>query len=111
MARRADGTVPPAPRQNEAQMQGDVIRRRAVIHGRVQGVFFRDSLRRQARGDGVSGWARNLPDGTVEAVLEGPRESVQRILQFCETGPPHARVDGLDVTEETPEDLAGFEIR
>jgi acylphosphatase len=92
-------------------MQGDVIRRRVVIHGRVQGVFFRDSLRRQARANGVSGWARNCPDGTVEAVLEGPPDRVQRILQFSQTGPRHARVDGVKESEEAPEGLAGFEIR
>jgi acylphosphatase len=92
-------------------MQGDVIRRRVVIHGRVQGVFFRDSLRRQARANGVSGWARNRPDGTVEAVLEGAEDRVQRILQFSRTGPRHARVDRVDASEEAPEGLAGFEIR
>jgi acylphosphatase len=87
------------------------IRRRAVVHGRVQGVYFRDTARQQAREIGVSGWVRNRPDGTVEAVLEGAFEAVQRMLQFLGTGPPRARVTEVAVTEERPEGLPGFEIR
>ena len=87
------------------------VRRRAIVHGRVQGVFFRDSTRERARAHGVAGWVRNRPDGAVEAVLEGPPEAVDRVLRFLETGPPHARVDHVDVTEEQPEGLSGFSVR
>ena len=86
------------------------VRRRVVVHGRVQGVFFRDSTRERARAHGVAGWARNRPDGAVEAVLEGDRDAVERVLRFCETGPPQAAVERVEVSEETPEGLSGFEI-
>jgi acylphosphatase len=88
-----------------------LVRRRVVIHGWVQGVFFRDSLRQLAERHGVSGWARNTWDGTVEAVFEGDPHVVERILAFAHHGPEGARVDRVDVTEEEPEGLQGFEIR
>jgi acylphosphatase len=87
------------------------IRRRAIVHGRVQGVFFRDSTRQRANAHGVTGWVSNRPDGAVEAVLEGPPEAVQRVLRFLETGPPQASVDHVDVSDEDPEGLTGFSIR
>ena len=65
-----------------------MIRRRVVVHGRVQGVFFRDSVRRLAERERVAGWARNAPDGTVEAVFEGEPEAVARLVDFCRLGPP-----------------------
>jgi acylphosphatase len=86
-------------------------RRRLRAHGRVQGVFFRDSLRRAAIREGVAGWAANRADGTVEAVLEGPRDAVERLVALCRRGPGHADVQRLDVEREEPEGLAGFEIR
>lgn len=89
----------------------EVIRRRVKVHGRVQGVFFRDSTRERANAHGVNGWARNMPDGSVEAVLEGEPEAVQRVVRFLETGPPHADVERIDVDEEDPEGLSGFLIR
>jgi len=89
----------------------DPVRRRFVVSGRVQGVFFRDSLRERARAHGVAGWARNRIDGALEAVLEGPTEAVERVTRFLETGPPRARVDHIDVRDEPPEGLSGFEIR
>lgn len=92
-------------------MPTDVIRRRVVIQGRVQGVFFRDSTRERASAHGVAGWARNRSDGSVEVVLEGPREAVERVLRFLETGPARAQVDAVDVSEEEPEGLTSFEIR
>ncbi len=92
-------------------MPTDVVRRRVVVHGRVQGVFFRDSTRQRARAHGVAGWVRNRTDGTVEAVIEGEPEAVQRLLHFLETGPPHAHVDRVDVSHEAPEGLTGFAIR
>ena len=87
------------------------IRRRAIVHGRVQGVFFRDSTRERANAHGVAGWVTNRSDGAVEAVLEGPPDGVQSVLRFLETGPPHASVDHVEVREEQPEALAGFSIR
>jgi acylphosphatase len=74
-------------------------------------VFFRDSLRRLADRDGVAGWARNTWEGTVEAVLEGEPAAVERIVEFSQKGPGGARVERVDVTEEEPEGLSGFQIR
>jgi acylphosphatase len=88
-----------------------VVRRRLVIHGRVQGVFFRDSLRRLAQQHGVVGWARNTWEGTVEAVLEGEDDAVDRVVRFAREGPEGARVQQVDVSEEEPEGLRGFAIR
>jgi acylphosphatase len=87
------------------------VRRRLRVRGRVQGVAFRWSTRAEARRLGVDGWVRNLPDGSVEAVLEGPADAVARAEAFCGVGPPAARVDGVDARDEAPEGLAGFEIR
>jgi acylphosphatase len=87
------------------------VRKRVRAHGRVHGVFFRDSLRRAARREGVAGWAANRPDGTVEAVLEGEADAVDRLIELCRRGPGHADVERLDVADEQPEGLAGFEIR
>lgn len=87
------------------------IRRHAIVHGNVQGVFFRDSTRERANAHGVAGWVSNRSDGAVEAVLEGPPDAVQRVLRFLETGPPHASVDHVDVSEERPEGLSGFSVR
>jgi acylphosphatase len=86
------------------------IRRHVIVHGRVQGVFFRDSTRQRAEANGVAGWISNRPDGAVEAVLEGPADGVEKVLAFVSTGPPHAHVDQVDVREEPPEGLTGFSI-
>ncbi len=97
---------------SEGEPQDERIRRRAIVSGRVQGVFFRDSTQREARRLGVDGWVRNLDDGTVEAVLEGPPATVAALLDFCRRGPERARVDRLEVDEsQPPEGLSGFEIR
>lgn len=80
------------------------------MQGHVQGVFFRETARRRAVAAGVAGWARNLPDGTVEAVFEGDPGAVERLLEFCREGPRGARVDWVDVVSEEPEGRAGFEI-
>jgi acylphosphatase len=82
-----------------------------VIRGRVQGVFFRDTLRGLAESHGVAGWARNTPEGTVEAVLEGHEPEVEAVLEFAYKGPEGASVTGVDVEDEEPEGLRGFEIR
>jgi acylphosphatase len=92
-------------------MADDVVRRRIVVRGRVQGVFFRDSMRERAHAHGVAGWVCNRSDGAVEAVLEGPREAVERVLRFAETGPPRAEVIEAQISEEEPKGLRGFQIR
>ena len=87
-----------APREHPRSLRR--VRRRVVVHGSVQGVFFRDSLRRLAEQHGVSGWARNTSEGTVEAVFEGEAEPVERLVSFAHTGPSDARVEAVDVHEE-----------
>jgi len=82
-----------------------------VVHGHVQGVFFRDSTQERARAEGVAGWVCNRGDGAVEAVLEGSPEAVERVVRFLQSGPPRAQVSRIDVTEETPDGLAGFEVQ
>ncbi len=86
------------------------VRRHVIAHGRVQGVFFRDSVRRLASSRGVAGWARNLDDGTVEAVFEGEADAVQAMIDAVRDGPGRASVDRVDVKEEAPEGLSGFEV-
>jgi acylphosphatase len=88
-----------------------MIRKRVVVHGFVQGVFFRDSVRRHALGAGVGGWVRNNRDGTVEAVVEGDMDAVERLVTLCHKGPRGARVDRVEVAVEEPEGIAGFAIR
>jgi len=88
-----------------------MTRRRVVVHGHVQGVFFRDSVRRHAISAGVSGWARNMRDGTVEAVFEGDSEAVDVLIAFCREGPRGARVERVDVFKEAAEGISGFAIR
>jgi len=88
-----------------------MIRRRIVVHGHVQGVFFRDSVRRAAQQRGVNGWVANRADGTVEAVFEGEPEAVERLIAFCREGPRGAQVESIDVTEENPENLTSFTVR
>jgi len=88
-----------------------VIRRRVVVRGLVQGVFFRDTLRRAAVSTGVAGWVRNTRGRAVEAVFEGEQAAVERLVALCHEGPRGARVDQVDVAEEEPEGLRAFEIR
>ncbi len=87
------------------------IARNVVISGRVQGVFFRDTLRRRARSRGVSGWVSNRPDGTVQAHLEGPPDGVAELVLWCRTGPRGAEVEDLEVTVAEPEGADGFVVR
>lgn len=84
---------------------------RALVHGRVQGVFFRDSCQQQANELGVRGWVRNRPDGTVEAVFSGRPADVDSLVSWAHTGPPHAKVTKVHVEETTEPDLTGFEVR
>ena len=88
-----------------------VIRRRVIVSGDVQGVYFRDTCRREALGAGVTGWVRNLPDGTVEAAFEGDAGQVGRLVAWAGRGPRQAVVDRVQEIEEEPEGLTGFEIR
>ena len=78
------------------------VARRAVVHGRVQGVFFRDTIRRAAAQRGVAGWAANRHDGTVEVWLEGEPEAVQSMLRVLHDGPPRAKVERVDVDDVEP---------
>jgi acylphosphatase len=87
------------------------VRRRVVVHGHVQGVFFRDSTRREAARRGVAGWVRNRPDGAVEAVFEGDASVVDEMVAFCERGPRGADVADVESSEERVEGLSGFEVR
>jgi acylphosphatase len=88
-----------------------MVRRRVVVRGRVQGVWFRGSTEAEARAAGVAGWVRNRPDGSVEAVFEGPPEAVARLVAFCRRGPRAARVDAVEELEEAPEGLPDFRVR
>jgi acylphosphatase len=87
------------------------VRKRVVVHGRVQGVFFRDSTRRQASSRGVAGWVSNRADGAVEAVFEGEPGAVESLVRFASEGPRGADVSDVEVSDEEPEGLTGFEIR
>jgi acylphosphatase len=87
------------------------VRRRVVVRGRVQGVFFRGSTQDEAARAGVDGWVRNLPDGSVEAVFEGPPAAVEALVAFSRRGPRRARVTEIDVREEPPSGEQGFRVR
>jgi acylphosphatase len=89
----------------------EMARARVRIHGRVQGVFFRAETRDMARRIGLSGWVMNMPDGSVEAELQGEREIVEQGIDWCGTGPPAARVEYVDVTWLKPTGESGFKVR
>lgn len=86
------------------------VRRRVVVSGRVQGVFFRGATQDAARARGVCGFVRNLPDGRVEAVFEGAPAAVEALVDFCRSGPRSARVEAAEVHCEALEGIRGFEI-
>ena len=88
-----------------------MIRRRLIVHGRVQGVGFRWAIARAAESRGVSGWAANRADGTVEAVLEGEPDAVESVVRLSREGPRGAQVERVDVAKEEPEALRGFVTR
>ncbi|MEM5812671.1 MAG: acylphosphatase, partial [Candidatus Aenigmatarchaeota archaeon] len=75
---------------------------RVFVSGIVQGVFYRSWTEQTARGLGISGWVRNLPDGRVEAVFEGEKSKIERMIGLCRKGPPRARVDKVEVKKEMP---------
>jgi acylphosphatase len=91
--------------------ESERVRRRVVVRGEVQGVFFRDSTREHASRRGVAGWVTNRDDGAVEAVFEGPRDDVDAMVEFARSGPARADVRDVDVSEEEPEGLEGFSVR
>ncbi|MFG2758751.1 acylphosphatase [Streptomyces wuyuanensis] len=88
-----------------------MVRKRVVVSGTVQGVFYRDTCRRVAEEHAVTGWVRNLVDGRVEAVFEGEPDAVETLVRWARLGPPSADVRSADVWDEEPEGLAGFEVR
>jgi acylphosphatase len=87
-----------------------VVRKRVIVHGRVQGVFFRDTTRRMAESRGVAGWVRNNPDGSVEAAFEGPAHAVDAMVRYVHEGPRGAGVDRVEVFDEEAEGLTGFRV-
>jgi acylphosphatase len=91
---------------------GDRERAHVYVSGQVQGVFFRDSAREKAGQLGLAGWVKNLPDGRVEAVFDGPPEKVREMVEWCQQGPSHATVEEVDAEfEDSSEDIRGFEVR
>ena len=92
-------------------MQEAPVRRRVIVAGRVQGVFFRDSCERRATTEGVAGWVANRNDGRVEMVFEGSPDAVDRMVRWCRIGPSRADVTAVEVVEETPEGERGFRVR
>jgi acylphosphatase len=87
-----------------------VVRRRVVVDGRVQGVFFRDTCHRVAVDAGVGGWVRNRPDGRVEACFEGEEDAVARLVSWCRVGPRFARITSVEVTDEEPVGEGAFRV-
>ncbi len=88
------------------------VRAHVYVSGRVQGVFFRSETQDEATRHGLAGWVRNLPDGRVEAVFEGDKDKVNRLIEFCRRGPPGARVSKVDVFWESyTGELRGFRLR
>jgi acylphosphatase len=92
-------------------VNGEKVARRLRLRGRVQGVFFRSGVKREAADRGVSGWAANRSDGSVEILLEGGAPDVEAVISFCAHGPPGARVSHIEVRECPPQGLTGFDIR
>ncbi|MFB6084714.1 MAG: acylphosphatase [Halorientalis sp.] len=87
------------------------VRAHVHVSGKVQGVYYRANTRDTARERGVDGWVRNLDDGRVEAVFEGPEDAVEGMVEWCHDGSPRARVDDVAVAYEDPEGLDGFEMK
>ena len=89
----------------------ETVRSRVVVHGHVQGVFFRDTCRRKASERGVAGWVSNRGDGAVEAVFEGEPDAVRALVEWCGEGTRGAQVESVDEAREEPEGLSGFDVR
>ncbi len=92
-------------------MSGERTRRRVVVRGDVQGVNFREETRKEAEGTGLAGWVRNNDDGSVEAAFEGDADTVDRLVEWCRSGPSSADVEDVEVSAEDPQDESGFEVR
>jgi len=93
-------------------MSGQIKRVHLRIEGLVQGVFFRANTREEAQRLGLNGWVRNMPDGSVEAVIEGEASRVDQMIQWCHEGPPMSKVSRVDVSMEEPQgESGGFSIR
>ncbi len=90
---------------------GAMIRRRVIVQGQVQGVFFRDTCHTEAGKAGVSGWVRNAADGTVEAIFEGNRAAVEAMCEWCRTGSEGAEVRSVEVFDEEPQGDTSFQVR
>jgi acylphosphatase len=91
--------------------QSERVARRVVVRGHVQGVFYRDSCLREAESRHVTGWVRNLPDGTVEALFEGPEADVASLVEWALVGPRKAVVESSEVANADPAGQTGFEVR
>ena len=91
-------------------MTSQTVARTVHVHGRVQGVLFRDSCRREAERHGLAGWVRNEPDGSVRACFEGDPDAVQALVSWCRTGPSRAHVERVDLDEEAPIGRHGFDV-
>jgi len=89
----------------------DRTRAHVFVSGRVQGVYYRATTRETAREHGVNGWVKNLDDGRVEAVFEGPEDAVESMIEFCHEGSRAASVEDVTVEFEEPQGQNGFEIR
>lgn len=92
-------------------MNGERRRAHVLVRGRVQGVFFRSDLRDRARSLGIDGWVRNNPDGSVEAVFEGPAERIESVVRWCGRGPAGAVVENVETAWEEPRGEPGFHVR
>ena len=92
-------------------MNGERVRKRVTVKGDVQGVFFRDTTRSESQTHEVAGWVTNNPDGSVEAVFEGDPEAVEAMIDFARTGPRSADVEDIEISDEEPEGISGFEVR
>lgn len=86
-------------------------RSHVIVRGTVQGVFFRASCQQEAARVGAAGWVANRPDGSVEAVFEGPDDVVDHMVRWCRSGPPRAVVTDVEVTSDVPDGETGFEVR
>lgn len=89
----------------------DPIRAHVFVSGRVQGVYYRATTEEMARDVGVDGWVKNLDDGRVEAVFEGPEDAVEQMVEWFHAGSPNARVSDVEVDYSEPTGIGGFEIR
>ena len=99
------------PRRRREAAATRRIRRRVIVRGRVQGVFFRSSTQQEASRAGIDGWVRNLRDGSVEAVFEGEPAGVEALLAWVRQGPFSSEVQSVEQHEESPEGERGFRVR